>query len=105
MKAKHLTLWIAAILLSLAAYTQLTIFVVPPIGIVPDGQTLIILRPVNGKFVDSPDAMCERIQGGVNLLCRALVLGAIAQKAEVLFRLPYSEMLYSISTDGKRYEN
>lgn len=90
--------------LGIAIYTQLTIFVVPPIGAVPDGRTLIMLRLNKTNFVDSADAMCERIQGGVSLLCRGMALGAVAKNTTVLLRLPYVDWLYLISTDGKRYD-
>ena len=91
---------IAAIL----AYTQLTIFVIQPIGAIPEGKTLVITRLNKTEFIDSADAMCERIQGGVSLLCRMAVLGAVAEKSQVLLRLPYSETLYQISTGGKTYD-
>ena len=79
---------------ALIIYTQLTIFVVQPIGVIPEGKTLVILRLNKGEFIDSADAMCERMQGGVNLLCRGIMLGAITEKTKVLLRLPYSETLY-----------
>jgi hypothetical protein len=85
-------------------YTQITIFVVPPIGALPDGRTIIIGRLNKTEFIDSPDAMCERIQGGVSLLCRGMTLGAVASKATIFLRLPYSEWLYVISTSGKTYQ-
>lgn len=56
------------------------------------------------KFIDSPDAMCERVQGSINLLCRGIVMGQVAQNATIYFRLPYSESLYLISTGGKTYD-
>lgn len=97
----------SAILLLVAAiviYTQLTIFVIPPIGAIPEGRTVIILRLNKTEFVDSPDAMCERIQGGVSILCRVMVLGAIAEKSTKIVSLPYSRTLYLISTGDKTYE-
>ena len=93
-----------AVILSAVAYTQLTIFVIPPIGAVPEGRTLIISRLNKTEFIDSPDAMCERMQGGVNLLCRALLLGVVAKKSTIYLRLPYSESLYLVSTGGKKYQ-
>lgn len=42
--------------------------------------------------------------GGVSLLCRAAVLGAVAKNSTILLRLPYSETLYLISTGGHVYE-
>ena len=88
----------------LAVYTQLTVFVIPPIGALPEGKTVIITRLNKTEFVDSPEAMCERIQGGVSLLCRAMVMGAVIEKTTVLMRLPYSSWLYDISVGGKHYE-
>ena len=94
---------VALVVVSLIAYTQLTIFVVSPIGALPEGKTLVILRLNKGEFIDSADAMCERLQGGVNLICRGLILGAVAKKTKILLRLPYSETLYLISTSGTTY--
>lgn len=88
----------------IVTYTKITIFVIHPIGAVPDGKTLIISRLNKTEFIDSADAMCERIQGGVNLLCRGMLLGTIAEKSTIYFRLPYSEWLYLISTKGKQYD-
>lgn len=93
---------IAAILL--AASTQVTIFVIPPIGAVPEGRTLIISRMKNTQFIDSADAMCERIQGGVNLMCRGFALAAVAGNSKIYARLPYSETLNSIANDGRSYD-
>jgi hypothetical protein len=55
------------------------------------------------NFIDSPDAMCERLQGGVSLLCRGIMLGSVVGKTKILLRLPYSTTLYLISTGGKTY--
>lgn len=102
-KASLLAL-VIVVVLSVVAYTQLTIFVIPPIGAVPEGRTLIISRMNKTQFIDSADAMCERMQGGVSLLCRGMILGAIAEKSKIYLRLPYSESLYLISTNGQTYE-
>jgi len=102
-KTSIVTLAVVLVLVVLVS-TQVTIFVVPPIGAVPEGRTLIISRLNRGDFIDSADAMCERIQGGVNLLCRGMVLGAVGKNAVVFIRLPYSESLYLISTGGKVYD-
>ncbi len=96
------------ILLILAAaatvfYTRFTIFVVAPIGAIPEGKTLIISRLNKTQFIDSADAMCKRQQGGVSLLCRVGMLAAVSKHATIYLRLPYSEWLYLISTGGERY--
>lgn len=88
----------------LIAYTQLSIFVIPPIGAIPEGRTIVILRMNASAFIDSPDSMCERIQGNVSLLCRGMTLAAMGRNATILLRLPYFETLYLISTSGKKYE-
>jgi len=100
--------WIASIagLIALAViiYSQITIFVVAPIGAVPEGRTVIMLRLNKTEFIDSADAMCERLEVGVSLLCRAMMMAAVMNKSTILFRLPYSESLYLMSTGGKAYD-
>lgn len=102
-KASIIALVVAGVLF-VVAYTQLTIFVVPPIGAVPEGRTLLISRLNKTEFVDSSDAMCERLQGGVSLLCRGVLLGTVAEKSTIYLRMPYSEWLYLVSTGGKKYD-
>lgn len=86
---------------AIAIYTQITIFVVPPIGAVPEGRTVIMLRLNKTNFIDSADAICERIQGSVSLLCRGMTMAGVVNNTKILARLPYSESLYLISTGGK----
>lgn len=80
-----------------------TIFVIQPIGALPEGRTVVITRLTNLNFIDSADAFCDRKMGGVSLLCRGAVLGRVGQEAKILLRLPYSETLYGISTGGKSF--
>lgn len=91
--------------LALTVYTQLTFFVVPPIGAIPEGRTVVMLRLNKTNFIDSPDAMCVRVQGGVSLLCRGVTIAAVVEKTTILARLPYIDWLYLISTDGNRFEH
>lgn len=88
-----------------AVYFSITIFVVPPIGAVPQGRTVIIWRLNKTNFIDSPDAMCDRMQGGVSLLCRGITMAAVVQNSTILVRLPYADWLYLASTGGKRFEH
>jgi hypothetical protein len=104
MKRIHTIALVVVVVLTIVIYTQITIFVIPPIGALPEGKTVIIARLNKTEFIDSPDGMCERIQGGVSLLCRGMVMGAVIEKSTILFKLPYSSWLYSISTGGKTYE-
>lgn len=101
---KKVFITLGAALLLLVIYTQITIFVVPPIGAVPEGRTVIMLRLNKTNFIDSPDAMCDRIQGGVSLLCRGMVMARVVEATTILARLPYSQSLYLISTGGKSYD-
>ncbi|MNQ57933.1 hypothetical protein D3C85_721040 [compost metagenome] len=94
---------IAAI--AFVVYTQITLFVVPPIGAVPEGRTVVMLRLNKTNFIDSPDAMCDRMQGGVSLLCRGMTMAAVVEKTKIIARLPYSDWLYLQSTDGKRFNH
>lgn len=95
---------IVFVVLAVVIYTQLTIFVIQPIGAIPEGKTLVILRLNKTEFIDSADAMCEREMGGVSLLCRLGMMGGVASNSTVLLRLPYSQALYDISTGGKSYD-
>lgn len=101
-KGTILSLIILAVVVVIA-YTQLTLFVVPPIGALPEGKTVVILRLNKTNFIDSPDAMCDRIQSGVSLLCRGVMMGGVIEKSKIILRLPYSETLYLMSTNGKTY--
>lgn len=97
-------LLIVFVVLAIVIYTQLTIFVIQPIGAIPEGKTLVILRLNKTEFIDSADAMCEREMGGVSLLCRMGMMAGVANKSSILLRLPYSQTLYDISTGGKHYD-
>ena len=104
MKQKKVVVLVIIAVTIVLMYTQLTLFVIPPIGALPEGRTVIITRLNKTEFIDSPDAMCERIQGGVSLLCRGMVMGAIVEKATILARLPDSAWRYSTATGGKSYD-
>jgi hypothetical protein len=84
--------------------TQVTIFVIQPIGMLPEGKTLIISKLNKTKFVDSADGICLRTIGEINLLCRGAVLAAVINHSHIILKLPYSEFLYKISTGGKEFE-
>lgn len=94
-------------LLALIAFsaTQLTLFVIQPIGMLPEGRTVLIWRgDKNLNFIDSPDAICERANGGVSLICRSMAMSAAIKDTKILLRMPYSATLYGISTGGKQYD-
>ena len=104
MNKRKTLLLIALTAFIILIYTQVTVFVIQPIGAIPDGRTIVIWREGKLNFIDSADGVCGREASGVSLLCRMAVLGAVAKNNTVLMRLPYSETLYLVSTDGKKYE-
>ncbi len=77
------------------------IFVIQPIGAIPNGVTIVYWRSgLNLPFIASADGLLDRTGVGVSLLGRGLMLGGLADiiKSRELFRLPYSEILYLWST-------
>jgi hypothetical protein len=104
MKKGLLTVALAAVAIWFAA-TNITVFVVQPIGSLPEGRTVVLWRQSgNLKFLDSADAVCDRAMHGVSLLCRGVTLAAVVKNNPILVRLPYSETLYLASTNGKSWE-
>lgn len=103
--SKKMIVIVSTLILFVVFYTQVTIFVVQPVGAIPEGRTLVMLRLNKTEFIDSADAMCERAMDGVSLLCRGMMMGAVGKNATILFRLPYSSFLYSVSTGGKEYKS
>lgn len=93
------------IVLGIVFYTQITIFVIPPVGALPEGKTLIITRSGKLNFIDSPDAMCERAQREVTPMCRLIAMAAIVNNTTILGRLPYSSLLYNTSMSGEGGES
>lgn len=80
-----------------AAYLSgIRVFVIQPIGAVPEGATVVISGVKKLNAIDSPDAVCDRY-GTVNLICRAAVLANVADNGKILLRLPYSPFLYHLS--------
>ena len=83
------------------------IFVIQPIGAIPDGVTIVYWRSgLNLPFVASADGLLEASGEGVSLLGRGILLGDLADpiKKREIFRIGYSETLYLWSTGGKKYE-
>lgn len=83
------------------------IYVTQPIGMIPDGMTIVYWR--NGTdlpFISSADGILQKSGKGVSILNRIMTIGEVSGKIKekVIFRMKYSEKLYLISTDGKRFE-
>lgn len=83
------------------------IFVIQPIGAIPEGTTIVYWRSgMNMPFISSADGLLEKSGAGVSLLGRGLILAKVAEpiKENEIFRFNYSETLYLWSTGGKSYE-
>jgi hypothetical protein len=84
------------------------IFVIQPMGLIPEGTTIIYWRNgINLPFIASADGILAESELGVSILGRGLVLAKVAGsiKEKEIFRFGYSETLYLWSTGGKSYEN
>jgi hypothetical protein len=94
------------LLLTAVAYFNITIFVLQPIGAVPEGRTLVLWRKSEVlRFIDSADAICQRQHGGVSMLCRIGALAGTIEHNPIIVKLPYMPWLYSVSTGGREYRN
>jgi hypothetical protein len=94
---------IVIFLLLLILISQMGFYSIQPIGALPDGATLLIWRKSSEPFFNSPDAVCLKIQQGVSLLCRGLVMGQ-APIDRIILRLPYMDWAYLFSTGGQTFE-
>jgi len=84
-------------IICVAICTQITIFVIEPIGAVPKGRTIIMKRLEHFEFLDNAGAVCERENGGVSVWCRIQTLSKVADSENTFLKLPYSEILYHLS--------
>jgi hypothetical protein len=71
------------------------IFVIQPIGAIPEGATIIYWRSginLNVDFISSADGILEKARTGVSLLGRGVILGKVAEpiKKREIFRFKYS---------------
>ena len=78
------------------------IFVIQPIGAVPDGTTIVYWRAgMDMPFISSADAMLERAGEDVSPLRRGMTLAGVADPImeREVFRVGYSELLYDWSRE------
>lgn len=97
-----MTMVLAAVLIVVAGlcYTFMGLYSVQPIGMLPEGRTLLVWRAGDEPFFNSPDATCERRVGSVSLFCRMAAMGA-APLDRIIVRLPYQDWAYGLSVDGE----
>ena len=82
------------------------VFTIQPIGAIPEGITIIYhSRSGEMPFFASPDGLCLKIQGSVNLLCRLTAMSVAGELTDkILIRLPYSRWAYLQSTGGLEFD-
>lgn len=83
------------------------IFVIQPIGMLPEGATIVYFRTeLNLPFIASADGILDKSGAGVSLFGRAMLIGKLAQqlKDKEIVRFDYSETFNLWSTNGKTYE-
>jgi hypothetical protein len=83
------------------------IFVIQPIGAIPEGITIVYWRyDLNLPFISSVDGILQDTEGGVSLFSRGIMLGELSEPIleREIFRTNYSEYFYLKSTGGITYE-
>lgn len=100
-------LFLLFVLFGLIAFYFTGLFVIQPIGAIPEGATIWFNRyNTNFPFISSADGLLLESQGQVSLLGRAVFLGGLSNilKEKEILRFPYVETLYLISTKGNKFE-
>lgn len=99
------TLILAVIVFSFRIFCG--IFVIQPMGAIPDGLTIIYWRSgMNLPFISSADGLLDDTGLGVSILGRGMFLAGLIEpiKKREMVRFGYSETIYLWSTNGKTYE-
>lgn len=107
MKRKLTTGFAVSLLCALGFYFCCGFFVVQPIGAIPEGGTILYWRAgTQLPFVASADGIQLEKTGSVSLLGRAIATGLAAESItdRKIMKLPYSRLLYQISTGGKEFD-
>lgn len=106
MKKKLIIPAISIIVLLVVVRSFCGIFVIQPIGAIPEGTTIVYWRNgLNLPFISSADGLLGKSDAGVSLLGRGVILAKLAEpiKNREIFRFGYSETIYLWSTGGKKY--
>ena len=106
MKKKVVASLVIIVVLTLFIRFFCGIFVIQPIGAIPEGTTIVYWRNgLNLPFISSADGLLAESGAGVSLLGRGVILAKLAEpiKKREIFRLGYSETFYLWSTGGKTY--
>tara|TARA_R110000868_G_scaffold115252_2_gene307895 strand:- start:574 stop:900 length:327 start_codon:yes stop_codon:yes gene_type:complete len=107
MKKAIIIISITIVVFAIIFRTFCGIFVIQPIGAIPEGTTIIYWRTgLNIPFIASADGILEETGAGVSLLGRVMVIAKLAEpiNEKEIIRFGYSETLYLYSTGGKSYD-
>jgi hypothetical protein len=107
MKKIILILIILFVVLTIAFRICCGVFVIQPIGALPEGKTILYWRVgLDYPFITSADGALEKSGTGVSLFGRSLMLSRIIDDIDerIILRMKYSEKLYLKSTGGIKYE-
>ena len=97
-------------------YFATGLFVIQPIGALPEGATVWYWRfgttvwywrfGTSLPFISSVDGLLLEKEGSVSLLARAVALGVLAEPVagRKIVALPFSRTLYLISTGGREFK-
>jgi len=83
------------------------LYVVQPIGAIPEGATIVYWRlGTNMDFVESADGLVLKTGAGLSLLTRGLAISTSASVVadRKVLKLPYSSFLYGLTTNGRFYD-
>lgn len=81
-------------------YTQFTILVINPLeGFSDNPKTMLITRMENTRFLDTPEAICRRTDGGLSATCSKAISSRINNGGKVYANFPYADWLYKISSN------
>ena len=108
-KKINFTTILLLLLFILIIYLTMGLFVIQPIGAIPEGTTILYWRyDTKLPFISSADGLLLKAKGnqGFSLFERGMMLGAIGKIMEdrKIANLPYIKVLYLISTGGQEFE-
>ncbi len=89
-------------------YSNIGIFVIQPIGMIPEGISIVYWRSgTKLPFLSSADGLLLKTTGEVSILGRMVMLGKMSELLEkkTITKLPYSEWFYLKSTGGVKFAN
>jgi len=91
-------------------YSTTYVLIIPPIGAMPEGRTIWMLKPnrlfIAGRidFLETPDHFQYKNTGKVSIFGRAITLSTMMKSSTIIIRLPYINVLEVIANGGLKWE-